>query len=163
MIKGFYLRRLWGTRPLSTSKFSASCIRLAIGIALLATIPVVASDPAAADFRVCNNTSNHLRLAIGYKSEGDWTTKGWWDLDPSKCESLITGTLAGRYYYVHAAEFDGEWSGKAFLCTGKGSFTIQGSDRCSVRGLDRTGFVEVDTQNQSEWTMQLNRAAAAPQ
>jgi uncharacterized membrane protein len=114
-------------------------------------------NPAAADFRVCNNTANRIRVAIGYKDASDWTTKGWWNLGPNKCDALLTGKLTARYFYVRAAEQNNgsEWGGKAFLCTSPGEFTIQGTQQCSARGYDRSGFTEVDTQDRPDWTVQL--------
>jgi uncharacterized membrane protein len=125
--------------------------------AALGIFQLFSPNPAAADFRVCNNTANQIRVAIGYKDASDWTTKGWWNLGPNKCDVLLTGKLTARYFYVRAAEQNNgsEWGGKAFLCTSPGEFTIQGTQQCSARGYDRSGFTEVDTQDRPDWTVQL--------
>jgi len=114
--------------------------------------------PAAADFRVCNNTGSRVGVAIGYKDKEGWATEGWWNL-PSRsgCEVVLRGTLASRYYYIYAVDYDrgGEWSGQAFMCTRDKEFLIRGIGDCLAHGYDRTGFFEVDTTEQQSWTVQL--------
>jgi uncharacterized membrane protein len=113
--------------------------------------------PARADFRLCNNTSGRVGVAIGYKDSEGWATEGWWNLSARSCETLLRGTLVARYYYIYAIDYDrgGEWSGQAFMCTRDKEFTIRGTDDCLARGYDRTGFFEVDTGEQQTWTVQL--------
>ena len=116
---------------------------------------------AAADFRLCNNTSSRVGVSIGYKDANGWTTEGWWNLPPRRCETMLRGTLVARFYYVYAIDYDrgGEWSGQAYLCTRPKEFTIHGTENCLARGLDRTGFFEVDTGEQRAWTVQLTESA----
>jgi uncharacterized membrane protein len=113
--------------------------------------------PAHADFRLCNNTSGRVGVAIGYKDSEGWATEGWWNLSARACETLLRGTLVARYYYIYAVDYDrgGEWSGQAFMCTRDKEFTIRGTDDCLARGYDRTGFFEIDTGEQQTWTVQL--------
>jgi uncharacterized membrane protein len=121
-------------------------------------------DPAAADFRLCNNTSSRVGVAVGYKQADGWNTEGWWNLPPRSCETMLRGSLVARYYYVYAIDYDrgGEWSGQAYMCTRTKEFTIQGSENCLARGFDRTGFFEVDTGEQRAWTVQLTESAEQP-
>jgi uncharacterized membrane protein len=130
--------------------------------ALLIVIPtIIRSDPAAADFRLCNNTSSRVGISLGYKENEGWTTEGWWNLSARTCETLLRGTLVARFYYVYALDYDhgGEWSGQAFMCTREKEFTIKGTADCLARGFDRTGFFEVDTGEQPSWTVQLTEPA----
>ena len=123
-------------------------------------------EPAAADFRLCNNTTSRVGIAIGYRENDGWTTEGWWNLAPRSCETLMRGPLVARYYYIYAVDYDrsGEWSGQAFMCTRDKEFTIRGTEDCLARGYDKTGFFEVDTGEQPSWTVQLTESAeAAPQ
>ena len=41
------------------------------------------------------------------------------------------------------------------MCTRDKEFTIRGIDDCLARGFNRTGFFEVDTIEQKNWTVQL--------
>jgi uncharacterized membrane protein len=140
--------------------------RLLLGGALLATATLIQVGPAAADFRLCNNTGSRVGIALGYKENEGWTTEGWWNLSARSCETLLRGALVARFYYIYAVDYDrgGEWAGQAFMCTRDKEFTIRGTDDCLARGFDRAGFFEVDTGEQPSWTVQLTESAEqAPQ
>ncbi|WP_425402366.1 DUF1036 domain-containing protein [Kaistia adipata] len=117
--------------------------------------------PASADLRLCNKTPSRVGVAIGYKDKKVWTTEGWWNVPVNSCETLVSGTLVSRYYYVYAVDYDqgGEWSGKYVMCTKDKMFTIEGTEDCVPRGFNRSGFFEVDTGEQTSWTIQLNEPA----
>src|SRR6267154_2184545 len=122
------------------------------------------TSPAAADFRLCNNTSSRVGIALGYKDADGWTTEGWWNVSSRACETLLRGTLVARFYYIYALDYDrgGEWSGQAFMCSRDKEFTIKGTENCLARGFDRTGFFEVDTGEQRAWTVQLTKSNEQP-
>lgn len=123
------------------------------------------SAPAWADLRMCNTTGSRIGVSIGYRDAQGWITEGWWNLSPRGCETLLRGTLAARFYYVHALDYDkgGEWTGKSTMCTRNKEFTIRGIEDCLARGFDRAGFFEVDTGEQKSWTIQLtDPTGAAP-
>jgi len=140
-----------------------NCVRRFLIVATLVLLPA----PALADFQICNNTGSRVGIAVGYKdADGGWTTEGWWNLSARSCEIILRGTLAARFYYVYAVDYDrsGEWAGRAFMCTREKEFTIRGTEDCLARGYDRTGFFEVDTGEQPSWTVQLtDKADEAPQ
>jgi uncharacterized membrane protein len=139
--------------------------RSALASPVLWVVAVVAFGatelPAAADFRICNVTKSRIGIAIGYKDAEGWATEGWWNLKAGDCETLLRGTLAARFYYLYAVDYDhgGEWAGQAFMCTRDKEFTIRGTNDCLARGFDRTGFFEVDTGEQQTWTVQLTDGA----
>jgi uncharacterized membrane protein len=133
---------------------TADSHRLSPRISLIGLLTVLAlalscawASPAKADFRLCNNTSSRVGIALGYKDADGWTTEGWWNVSSRACETLLRGTLVARYYYIYALDYDrgGEWSGQAFMCSRDKEFTIKGTENCLARGFDRTGFFEVDT------------------
>lgn len=119
------------------------------------------TTPARADFRLCNNTSSRVSVALAYTDGETWVSEGWWNLKASACEVLVRGPLAAEFYYVYAMdERGGEWKGKAFMCTRDREFRILGREDCFVRGFDRTGFFEVDTGKEAKnWTVQLTDPA----
>jgi uncharacterized membrane protein len=113
---------------------------------------------AHADFKLCNTTTSRIGVAVGYKDEAKgWVSEGWWNVPSQKCEVLLQGDLIARYYYVHAIDYDrgGQWDGKALMCTDEKEFTIIGVDNCVSRGYKQTGFFEVDTQEEKDWTVRL--------
>ena len=131
--------------------------RLLLACAVPAVAATLTPLSAAADFRLCNRSSSRVGIALGYKDGNSWATEGWWNIGANSCETLLRGDLVARYYYVYAIDYDlgGEWSGKAYMCTREKEFTIRGIADCLARGYDRTGFFEVDTQEQKSWTVQL--------
>jgi uncharacterized membrane protein len=134
----------------------------ALAASLLVILALAASAlPAAADFRLCNNTSSRVGVAVGYKDADGWTTEGWWNLPSRSCETVLKGNLVARYYYVYAIDYDhgGEWMGQAYMCTRDKEFTIRGIGDCLARGYDRSGFFEVDTGEQRAWTVQLTESS----
>src|SRR5215218_5445508 len=148
------------------SHLNPSPARWSTGIkpALMLVLLCLLSSPAAADFRLCNNTASRVGIALGYKDAEGWTTEGWWNVSSRSCETLLRGTLVARYYYIYALDYDrgGEWSGQAFMCSRDKEFTIKGTENCLARGFDRTGFFEVDTGEQRAWTVQLTEANEQP-
>jgi uncharacterized membrane protein len=144
----------------------ANRLRGALFASAIAALPLTISStgPAAADFRLCNNTSSRVGIAIGYKDADGWTTEGWWNLPARTCETVLKGNLVARYYYVYAIDYDrgGEWMGQALMCTRDKEFTIRGIGDCLARGYDRTGFFEVDTGEQRAWTVQLTESSEQP-
>ena len=112
---------------------------------------------AKADLKLCNTTKSRVGIAIGYKDSKGWATEGWWNIPSNTCEVLLKGNLIARFYYIHAVDYDrgGEWGGKSFMCTGNKAFTIRDVKECSTRGYKRTGFFEVDTGEEKDWTVRL--------
>jgi uncharacterized membrane protein len=143
--------------------FSARAIASPMPMLALAAL-CLWNSPAAADFRLCNNTSSRVGIALGYKDADGWTTEGWWNVSSRACETLLRGTLVARFYYIYALDYDrgGEWSGQAFMCSRDKEFTIKGTENCLARGFDRTGFFEVDTGEQRAWTVQLTESNEQP-
>src|SRR5665213_2609618 len=146
-------------KPDRTRPFPA---RMIAGLlpALALAVMCLWNSSAAADFRLCNNTSRRVGISLGYKHAEGWTTEGWWNVSSRTCETLLRGTLVARFYYIYALDYDrgGEWSGQAFMCSRDKEFTIKGTENCLARGFDRTGFFEVDTGEQRAWTVQLTES-----
>jgi uncharacterized membrane protein len=117
-----------------------------------------ASAPALADLKLCNKTPSRVGVALGYKDKDGWASEGWWNVGPNNCESLLKGPLIARYYYIFAIDYDkgGSWGGKAMMCTQRKIFTIRGIEDCQPRGFEKTGFFEVDTSEETDWTISLS-------
>jgi uncharacterized membrane protein len=125
-------------------------------LAGLAVCGLFAGD-ARADLRVCNMTPSRVGVAVGYRDAQGWLTEGWFNLKPNACEAVLKGDLNFKYYYVHGVDYDrgGEWGGRSFLCTREREFTVRGIENCLARGFERTGFFEIDTGEQKNWTVQF--------
>jgi len=128
-------------------RFAAALILLACAMA-----------PAWADFAVCNKSAHTAKLAFGRFNGTDWMSEGWWMIAPGKCQTLFSGTLKARYYYLYASDGGaGTWDGSKGFCVGAGAkFAIVGRGHCAARGYDRKGFFEVDTGQKAGWVHNLS-------
>jgi uncharacterized membrane protein len=135
-------------------------MRLLPAILAAMGLTMLASTPARADMRVCNDTEGTISIALGYRSDRGWQSEGWWVTAPDECAVVYAGPLDARFYYVFASDDSagGAWSGQVFMCTRDDSFTIFGVEDCLARGYERTGFLEIDTESRTEWTLRLTGA-----
>jgi uncharacterized membrane protein len=125
----------------------------------LACGPVVfGSGPAHAAFNVCNKTSLPVRTAIGRFDGTNWSSEGWWTIQPRACTAILTGPLQGRFYYLYASDGGaGTWEGKTRFCVAPNArFKSVGRGNCAKNGFDRRGFFEVDTGKKPDWTQSLS-------
>jgi len=136
-----------------------SRLALCLGFACFAGIGI--STPSFAELKLCNSTSSRIGVAIGYKDKDGWTSEGWWNVDSQSCALLIQDKLRARFYYVYAFDYDkgGEWGGPIPMCTNDVEFTIKGIEGCEGRGYKKGNFFEVDTQEQTDWTVKLTDQA----
>lgn len=134
-----------------TVRRAMSCIGCAVALTINAA-------SALADFKLCNGTSSRIGVAIGYEDKTGWSTEGWWNVPAQSCETILRGAPPSRYLYVHAIDYDrgGEWTGNSFMCTSDKSFRITDNKDCEKRGHRRTGFMEVDTGGNRDWTVRFN-------
>jgi uncharacterized membrane protein len=135
--------------------------RVAAAASVAAGVLLAFATPALADLRVCNNTPSRIGVSVGYRDPQGWLTEGWFNLRPNSCEAVLKGDLTFRYYYVYGVDYErgGEWSGASYMCTREREFTVRGFENCLARGFERTGFFEIDTGEQKNWTVQFTDAA----
>ena len=100
---------------------------------------------AQAGLEICNDTGASQSVSIGYKGDEDWTSEGWWNIEPGDCMTPV-GELKNRYYYYRAEVDGGDFDGEDyFFCTTTEAYTIVGDTECDTRGYDREEFAEIDT------------------
>ena len=144
-----------------TTLLAARWLRLALAVLGFAlTALAFSAVPARADLRVCNQSSNQVSIALGYRATKGWESEGWWVAPAGKCAIVYQGDLHSRFFYLYVADDigGGTWDGKNLMCTRDETFTIFGIEDCLARGYEQTGFFEVDTQNKTDWTLQLTNA-----
>ena len=124
---------------------------------------------ASAGFDVCNKTRGTISVALGYHDkEHGWLSTGWWNIDPRRCESLLTGELNNSYYYIYAEdEHDGVWQARkgqdgGFFCIKKGKFTLHNDDfetrgeiDCEGNGAKTKQFTAVNTKDHTDFEYSL--------
>ena len=137
---------------------------LLAGLVLASAGVTVGASTAEADLKLCNTTASRVGVAIGYKDAEGWATEGWWNIPAHACETLLKGVLIAQVYYIHAVDYDrgGEWGGSLYMCTDDKSFTIRDTKDCVKRGYKRTGFFEVDTGEERDWTVRLTDPEGEP-
>lgn len=160
------LAAVWVLLPKSTGEASAQPAALVAQATPDAPTPAPNAAETSTDaspegeegsLRVCNQTPNPVSIALGYRADRGWQSEGWWVAQPTECKTVFSGKLDARYYYIYAADDigGGSWDGANYMCTRDETFTIFGVEDCLARGYERTGFFEIDTQNRSNWMLQL--------
>lgn len=132
-------------------------MRLVLALILLFTV-AAAIEPARADFTVCNKATVTAKVALGEYNGTTWESRGWWTIRSQTCETLISGRLNARYYYLYGTDGEsGTWNGGTYFCTlAEPKFLIAGRGNCAARGYDRKGFFAVDTGNSPNWKQSLS-------
>ena len=120
--------------------------------------PVLMAAPALAASNVCNKSGLAARVALGRFDSLHWTAQGWWTIKPQSCAGLLVGPLQARYYYLYASDGGaGLWEGKTYFCVApKARFLDSSRGDCAAHGLERRGFLEIDTGGAADWTQTLS-------
>jgi uncharacterized membrane protein len=126
-----------------------------IAAALAVAVLVGPTEPAGAEFRICNRTATQVSAAFGYRAEGQWISEGWWNIAPDECATVHEPPLNQPKYYVYAWAGDGIWLGDYSFCTARETFTVVGDKDCEARGYIALGFFEVDVGNATNWKTDL--------
>ncbi len=116
-------------------------------LSLIVTALVSMAPVAQAQLVVCNKTSAPLELAVARETDEDVVSQGWWTIDPTKCETAVTGELDRRYYYHYARSkaLNVEWGSTFNFCVKDDpQFRIVGSTECEQRGMRSIGFRQTD-------------------
>ena len=112
--------------------------------------------------RFCNKHTRQVQVAVAWLS-GEKTrdgrqiviSKGWYNIRPGQCSTLVKGPLPYRYYYYYAQDASNAvWKGDYPVCVSEKSFTIK--DTQCGSGYKRRGFRQIDTQGRKQLTLNLN-------
>src|SRR3970040_817158 len=74
---------------------------------------------------------------------------------PAYADLKLFNTTASRVGVAIDYGRGGEWAGALYMCTDDKSFTVRDTKECVKRGYKRTGFFEVDTGEERDWTVRL--------
>ncbi|HLY04834.1 MAG TPA: DUF1036 domain-containing protein [Rhizomicrobium sp.] len=141
--------------------------RLAFAIAGLLTGALLYASPAAADFRVCNQTSFVLYAAVGYEAGVQMLTRGWTRVRPGECGTALQGSLNQPTYFLYARSSRAHsgparaWGGRIRLCAKETNFAIDvpvGSARCASDDAFLVPFASVATGHKASWSTTLTEA-----
>jgi uncharacterized membrane protein len=126
--------------------------------AAVLTILFLAAIPAQASLEVCNKAKTAAKVALGHFDGKTWVSRGWWTVKPGACETLLSGALEARYYYLFGSDGgSGTWGGDTGFCTQEGKpFAIAGRGNCAGRGFDSKGFFQIDTGDKTDFRQSLS-------
>ena len=121
-------------------------------VCILLIVQIFVMVPARAAMVFCNHTANPINAAFGYRETVDWTSEGWWRIEPGQCAQIYDKPLVQRFYFYYAyslASTDRDkkpmnWGGKFELCTDTKQFKIEGDSDCESRKYHTQGFQEID-------------------
>lgn len=114
---------------------------------------------------LCNKTNDLIWAAVGRVKGDGFKTEGWLAIAPQKCRKGINDELSARYYFVYAEAVDTSgnpviragrrqvWNGTFEMCTKPTRFAIETRNDCARQGLDKTGFMKIDTGAETNWVL----------
>jgi uncharacterized membrane protein len=98
------------SRSLREFQKAESLDALPEGPALISALAAAAQtkmDTIGLEF--CNKSDTDIFAAIGLQEDGNWTSRGWWQVKPETCVRSITRALQGldmHYYALKAAKIE---------------------------------------------------------
>jgi uncharacterized membrane protein len=112
---------------------------------------------AKADFNVCNKTKERVAVALGFHHQGQWMSQGWWNVEPTRCATLLPGKLSETKYYLYADAKAGSWfmGGGFRFCVKNDEFKVLGNSNCSLQGAKAQGFREVAVGKNASFTYEI--------
>lgn len=101
------------------------------------------SVEAKQGFTFCNKADQHIDIAIGYYSNGNWKSNGWYGIVENACKDINWNLKSGKYYVYGLGNKGSYWGANYKFCTSSEAFSISGDKNCSARGFNETGFSEI--------------------
>ena len=141
---------------------------IAIFVAGLLLGTFLCAQPAAADLRICYQTSYVLYAAVGYETGLQVVTRGWTRVLPGDCATALQGMLNQPSYFLYARSSRAHggptraWGGRIRLCAKETNFAIDvpvGAAHCASGDSFLVPFASIATGHKASWTTTLNEAA----
>lgn len=113
-----------------------------------------------AGLTVCNRANAPIWSAIATRVERSWESRGWWELAPDQCATIIDKALDEPPYYIYADKQDDRGprplkAGEETFCLAQTRFAILGRNECRQRGFDEGRFVSVEPDGTGAATLEL--------
>ncbi len=128
-------------------------ISIGIFTAVVCAVAALSSAPASADFQVCNESGEHVSVAIAYydAATDSMVSEGWWNMDSGDCRTAIDGDLKDKYYYLYAESDEHTWTGSHAMCLNPvHKFTLYDVDTSCDYSWEN--FFQVDTGDAESYT-----------
>lgn len=125
-----------------------------------ALIPVALKARENIGLDICNDSSARIFGAIAMEQNGNWTSKGWWPVEPGQCvkpyDKTLVGTQAHVFALQEAVSEDGspaqdkrlrsETVTPAQFCIAESKFSALGRENCQDKGYAVGDFRPVPTE-----------------
>jgi uncharacterized membrane protein len=119
------------------------------------TMIAAVQQPSATGLTWCNDTSYRVMASIGVDDGKAVTSRGWYRIEPGKCAHPdLPGQPRRVFSFAEATDTDGRtikitgralnWGGSVMLCTRESQFEFTEQTDCGTRGLNSTGYAQVD-------------------
>jgi uncharacterized membrane protein len=128
-------------------------------------LTIVCTSVAHAGLFFCNNSGQEIAVAVGWREDGVWLSKGWYRIKSRECGAALLGVLKNQRYYYFAESIGGnlEWSGKGesnagFFCTVQNRFFFR-NDNNNCKG---SNFKNLWVGDAHQYTVTLNESQTDP-
>lgn len=120
------------------------------------------SNRSAVGLTVCNQTPFKSWIAIGYREDGAWQSRGWWELEAQGCIRPWSKDLKGTEMHIYAQQDQGDdvmtvlknpVETVSGFCVSEGKFSALGREYCTDQGYASANFRPVVT---DEKGLQIN-------
>lgn len=122
------------------------------------------SRAAPNGYGVCNDTSARAFVALADHEQGQWHTRGWWQVGPGRCVQALTAKLAGPVYLLAEGPKGRRLvTGRTRFCITDITFDVEGQGSCSARGLKAAGFETTNLRHRPGYTAHVSEHGLVPE
>ncbi|RKQ69242.1 putative membrane protein [Litorimonas taeanensis] len=108
------------------------------GEALISALAIsAAAKTKEIGLEFCNKSDSRIYTAIGLQEDGNWTSRGWWELAPESCVRPVTEDLKGLdvHYYALKESLPGPANDVTAILTGTGDAAINERADLKLRSI----------------------------
>jgi uncharacterized membrane protein len=136
--------------------------------ALLAVAAFAVARPAAAELKLCNQTSYVLYTAVGSATKAELDVHGWQRIVPGDCATVVDGPLNKPAYFMYAHTSQAHsgparaWGGSAEICARDTNFSTKARlpiKACPGDEFYHRPFAVIDRHGKTSWTTTFTESA----
>lgn len=135
-------------------------VRLLQALSVLAVAALACATPAAADLKLCNQTSYILYSAVGQATKTELDVHGWMRIVPGDCATVVDGKLNKPAYFLYARTSQAHsgpvraWGGTVQICARDTNFSTKTKlpiKNCPGADFYRMPFAVIDRRGKTSW------------
>ncbi|HEY4115752.1 MAG TPA: DUF1036 domain-containing protein, partial [Rhizomicrobium sp.] len=130
-------------------------VTVLLGVAVLAS-----ASPAAAELKLCNQTSYILYTSVGQATKTELDVHGWMRIVPGDCATVVDGPLNRPAYFIYARTSQAHsgpvraWGGNVQICARDTNFSTKAKlpiKSCPGEDFYRMPFALIDRRGKTSW------------